>query len=150
MRVAEVMTQGVQTVPSTMPAAEAWELMRRKRIHHLVVTTGSDVIGVLSDRDAAGRNGASVRARSTVSDLMTTHVVTIEPAATVREVANMMRGRTIGCIPVIDRKRLVGIVTVSDLLDLLGRGIDRPATEKHRTSHHRVPHRKAGSPAGVW
>lgn len=150
MRVAEVMTQNVQIGPPTMPAAEAWELMRRKGTHHMVVMTGSDVVGVLSDRDAGGRNGSGIRALSTVSDLMTPHVVTIGPAATVRKVANMMRGRAIGCIPVIDGKRLVGIVTVSDLLDLLGRGIDRPATEKHRTSHHRVPHRRADSAAGVW
>ena len=132
MRVAEVMTEGVQTVPPTMPAVDAWELMRRKRIRHLVVTTGSSVVGVLSDRDAGGRSGGALRSLSTVADLMTSHVVTIEPTATIRKVANLMRGRTIGCIPVTQGKRLVGIVTVSDLLELLGRGIDRPAVLRHR------------------
>ncbi len=46
-------------------------------------------------------------------------------------------------------ERLVGIVTVSDLLEALGRGIDRPATETRRMATHRVPHRKqrlAGGP----
>ena len=138
MRVAEVMTHGVQTVPPTMPAVDAWELMRRKRIHHLVVTSGSDVVGILSDRDAGGRSGASIRARSNVADLMTTDVVTTEPTAPVRKVANLMRGRTIGCIPVNDGKRLVGIVTVSDLLELLGRGVERPVKVGRRTTHHRV------------
>ena len=149
MRVVEVMTKGVQTVPPTMPATDAWELMRRNRIHHLVVTAGTDVIGVLSDRDAGGRSGASIRARSTVSDLMTSHVVTIAPTAPVRKAANLMRGRTIGCIPVSDGERLVGIVTVSDLLELIGRGVGRPAKVGHRTSHHRVPHRKMGRSSGV-
>ena len=41
MRVFEVMTEGV----TTMPATEAWELMRRNRIHHLVVTRGRDIVG---------------------------------------------------------------------------------------------------------
>ena len=59
MRVAEVMTRGGHTVPPTMLAAEAWELMRRKGIRHVVVAAGSDVIGVLSDRDAGGRNKSS-------------------------------------------------------------------------------------------
>jgi hypothetical protein len=36
----------------------------------------------------------------------------------------------------------VGIVTLSDLLDLLGRGIDRPAKPARRIATHRVPHRK--------
>ena len=61
-----------------------------------------------------------------------------------------MRGRTIGCIPVSDGKRLVGMITVSDLLDLLGRGVDRPAKVGHRASHHRVAHRKADRATGLW
>jgi acetoin utilization protein AcuB len=151
MRVAEVMTEGAQTVPPTMPAVDAWELMKRKGIHHLVVTEGKEVVGVLSNRDAGGRNGASLRARSTVSDLMTPHVVTIEPTAPVRKAANLMRGRTIGCIPVSEGRRLVGIVTVSDLLDLLGRGVERPVKAgHHRASHHRVAHPKIHRATGVW
>jgi acetoin utilization protein AcuB len=149
MRVAEVMTEGVETVRPTMPVAEAWELMQRERIHHLVVTAGGAVVGVLSDRDIGGRRGASVRAHSRVADLMTSAVVTVQPTIPVRKVANLMRGRTIGCIPVTDGKRLVGIVTVSDLLDVIGRGVDRPAKAGRRAAHHRVPHRKSGRASGL-
>ena len=150
MRVADIMTEGVQTVPAVMPAADAWELMRRKRIHHLIVTSGSDVLGVFSERDAGGRSGASIRARSTVSDLMTPNVVSIEPTTPVRKVANLMRGRTIGCIPVRDGQRLVGIVTVSDLLSLLGHGAGRAAQFGRVALHHRAPHRKLRRASGVW
>ena len=38
MRVFEVMTEGVRTVPPSLPATEAWEVMRTEGIHHLVVT----------------------------------------------------------------------------------------------------------------
>jgi CBS domain-containing protein len=51
---------------------------------------------------------------------------------------------------VIDGKRLVGIVTVSDLLELLGRGIDRPAKPARRGLHHRAPHRKGKGDFGIW
>ncbi len=152
MRVAEVMTTGVQTIDPDAGAADAWELMRRKRIHHLVVAKGSRVMGILSDRDAGGRAGAEIRARSRVRDLMTASVVTVDPKATIRRTANLMRGRTIGCVPVVDGQRLVGIVTVSDLLELLGRGVARPARPARHGLHHRVPHRKQkGKGAfGVW
>ena len=150
MRVFEVMTEGVQTVPATMPARDAWELMRRKRIHHLVVTERREVLGVLSDRDIGGRAGTGVRTGHTVADLMTRHVVTVGRNETIRAVANMMRGRTIGCMPVVDEDRLVGIVTVSDLLQLLGRGIDRPARRAGRMATHRVPHRKVRHAAAAW
>lgn len=152
MRVAEVMTKGVQTVSPSTSAVEAWELMRRKGIRHLVVKADSGVMGVLSERDVVGRGGASVRARSTVAELMTTRVVTVGPTATIRKIANLMRGRTIGCVPVIDGKRLVGIVTVSDLLDLLGRGIERRARPERHALHYRAPHRKHRQETtfGVW
>lgn len=144
MRVAEVMTKNVKTVPATMAATEAHELMRRGRIHHLVAMSGSAVTGVLSARDLIGVS-ANLRADSSVADLMTTSVVTAAPATTVRRIANMMRGRTIGCVPVVDGKRLVGIVTVSDLLELLGRGIDRPAKPARRRLDRQAPRRKGNA-----
>ena len=150
MRMAEVMTDVVQTVPPTMAAADAWQLMRRQRIHHVIVMNGREMIGVLSDRDAGSRAGASVRAGRTVADLMTPHAVTIAPTDTIRKAANLMRGRTIGCLPVVDRGRLVGIVTTSDLLEALGRGIDRPAKAERPSATHRVPHRKSPGVGGVW
>jgi CBS-domain-containing membrane protein len=61
----DVMTKEVQTVPPTASADEAWSLMRLKRIHHLVVTQGVGVLGVLSDRDTGGRQGASLRKHRT-------------------------------------------------------------------------------------
>jgi acetoin utilization protein AcuB len=150
MRAVDIMTEGVQTVPAAMPAAEAWELMRRKRIHHLIVTSGPQMLGVFSERDAAGRSGASIRARSTVADLMTPNVVSIDPSTPVRKVANLMRGRTIGCIPVRDGERLVGIVTVSDLLTLLGHGAGRAVQFGRRALHHRAPHKALHRARGVW
>ena len=119
MRMFEVMTEGVRTVSPTAAADEAWELMRRERIHHLVVTDSSGVVGVLSDRDAGGRRGRGVRTGRTVADLMSPHAVTIDARETVRKAANLMQGRTIGCLPVVDRGKLVGIVSRANLLQAL-------------------------------
>jgi CBS domain-containing protein len=82
---------------------------------------------------------------------MTVPAVTIAPTATVKRAANVMRGRSIGCLVVSDRGRAVGIVTVSDLLELIGRGLDRgAATAERRLLHFRAPHRKARRPAVAW
>jgi hypothetical protein len=51
--------------------------MRMKRIHHLVVTDGRRIIGLLSERDAGGPQGAPIRENRTVGDLMTERVVTV-------------------------------------------------------------------------
>jgi acetoin utilization protein AcuB len=150
MRVQELMTEGVQTVAPALSADAAWEIMRQKGVRHVVVTSGRDVVGVLSERDAGGRSGASVRAGRTVADLMTGRVVTVGPTDTIRSVANMMRGRTIGCVPVVDRGRLVGIVTLSDLLRLLGGGVDRPSKPDRPAATHRVAHRSRGRAPSAW
>ncbi len=150
MRVNDIMTKGVKTVPPTLGASLAWELMRHERIRHLIVVDGARVVGVLSDRDTGGRTAMSLRAQSTVSDLMSAAVVTAAPDDTVRRIANLMRGRTIGCVPVLSGKRLVGILTTSDLLGLLGRGVDRPEPKPRRLLSHRAPHRKRNRAYGVW
>lgn len=133
MTIAEVMTRNVQTVPATMRAPQAWELMRHRRIHHLVVTDGSKVAGVLSDRDGDGAAGAILRADSTVADLISSEIVTIEPTEPVGKAARLMRRRSLSCLPVTKGTRLVGIVTVSDLLDVLARGVEGRRENRRRT-----------------
>lgn len=151
MRVQDVMTREVQTISPMKPAEEAWEAMRTRRIHHLVVTDGSKIVGVLSDRDVGGRNGGTLRRNRIVSELMTDRVVTVNPDATVRKAANLMRGRSIGCLVVAKASRPVGIVTVADLLMLIGRGTERPtAAAQRRIINHRAPHRKRNRSIGVW
>jgi acetoin utilization protein AcuB len=145
------MTEGVITVSPASTAEDAWELMRNKGVRHLVVTDGGRVVGVLSNRDAGGRQGSPVRRNRTVAELMTGRVVTVPPTTTLRKAANLMRGRSIGCLVVTERERIVGILTVADLLDLVGRGANRPVASVRRfTLKHRTPHVKRHRAAGVW
>lgn len=148
MRVQDVMSDEVRTIQPSATAGDAWEYMRSKNIHHLVVTDGGQIVGVLSERDAGGRSGRTVRAGRTVADLMTRNVVSVERTDTVRRAASVMRGRAIGCLPVTRGRKLVGIVTTADLLELLGRGVDRPSHADRHTLNYRVPHRRQAR--GVW
>ncbi len=151
LRVQDIMTDRVETVRPGTPAEEAWQLMRANRIHHLVVTNKDGVAGVVSERDIGGPRGARLRRDQTVEALMTPHPVTVEPTIPVRRAANMMRGRAIGCLVVTQKKRVVGIVTVSDLLGLLGRGVERPVVDAKRwTLRHSTPHTKKPRPTGLW
>lgn len=142
MRVQDVMTRRVETIDDRASAELAYDSMRVKGIRHLVVKKGSDLVGVLSLRDLGVAEQSDFREKHVVSDLMKTHVVTVDAEASVKQAANLMRGRTIGCLPVVEkgrRNRLVGIVTVTDLLELLGRGIDRPAPGKRVNLKTRGP-----------
>ena len=150
MRVQDLMTKPVFTVEPTAAAEDAWNLMRAQRVRHLVVSDHNHVVGVLSDRDAGGVRGSAARRNRTVAELMTKQVVTVPPATTVRQAANLMRGRSIGCLVVTRRDRIAGIVTVTDLLELIGRGIERPVAAPRHILNHRAPHRKRHQSAGAW
>ncbi len=136
MRVSQIMVSPVETIGMEEPAERAWERMRASGVRHLVVMDGKRIVGVVSDRDRSRPAGPGV----TVADVMTRDPVTTTPHATVRELANALRGNVIGCVPVVDGERLVGIVTTTDVLDLVGRGAERPVEQGKRwTLKHRGP-----------
>jgi acetoin utilization protein AcuB len=140
MRVREIMTQPVETVPPSTPLDQAAGLMRALRVHHLVVKDGSKITGILSTADLPSpgtkHDGGGVR------DVMSLNVASIDEGETVRRAANLMRGRSIGCLIATRAGKMVGIVTVSDLLDLLGKGGERRVANPRASLHYRVPHEK--------
>lgn len=80
-----------------------------------------------------------------ISDLMTRGAVTAAPDDTVRAAANRLRGRSLGCLPVVDGDRLVGLLTVSDVLELVGRGAERPTERGVRKTLRRRGARGSGA-----
>ena len=126
MRLSELMQQRVITIDSHATASAAWSQMRAHRIRHLIVTSEGELAGVISERDLGGRHGEETRRGRSVEELMSPRVVSGTPKMTLRQAANLMRGRTIGSLPVLEDGKVVGIVTATDVLDELGRGSTRP------------------------
>lgn len=150
MRIQEIMSAKVYWVPPDLPAEDAWQIMSTRGVRHLIVKNGSIVVGILSDSDAGGPSGAPVRAGAQVIDLMNRHFVSVTREETVRKAANLMSGHLTGCLPVIERGRLVGVVTVVDMLRVIGKGVDRPAHPPRVPLHHRVPHKKVRQARRSW
>lgn len=124
MRLKEIMNVKVEVIDPAATLDEAQSLMHQRRFHHLVVMDGREVVGVLTEQ-ALERTMAGGGTR--VDEAMYRDAVTATPETTVRKAANLVRGGAVGALPVMDRQhRLVGIVTVSDLLELIGRGAERP------------------------
>lgn len=130
MRVYEVMSKAVETVKPAVRASEARTRMRQKKIHHLVVTRGSELAGIISERDLGGAKLPKTLGTWTVGDLMSSPVVTVTTRTPVRRAAALMKGQSIGSLVVTSSNgKVAGIVTVSDLLTLLSR---RPARTSDR------------------
>jgi CBS domain-containing protein len=117
MRLKEIMSSPLEVIGPKATAAEARARMRRARIHHLVIANGRDVVGIVSERDLD-----DVEPEASVDQVMSGPVITAPASTTVGEAANILRGQAIGCLPVTERGKPIGMVTVADLLTLLGKG----------------------------
>jgi acetoin utilization protein AcuB len=145
MRLAEIMSSPVETIQAGESADTAWDRMQSKKIHHLVVLKQGQTVGVISARDLSGPRGVALRWAGTVDELMSSKVVTATPETTVREAANLLRGRNIGCLPIVDGRKVVGIVTITDLIELVGRGLEKPVAAAPRRALPRAGMRRKSS-----
>ncbi|WP_293682095.1 CBS domain-containing protein [uncultured Phenylobacterium sp.] len=94
------------------------EMLSTKGIGAFVVLEADKVVGIVSERDivrAVARQGASALDRP-VSDFMTAKVVIADPGETVDSLLSRMTDRRIRHLPVCKGERLVGIVSIGDLV----------------------------------
>jgi acetoin utilization protein AcuB len=134
-RVRDLMTAEVATVRRNDQLTLADDIMRLGRIRHMPVLDdrGDDVVGVLSQRDLF--RGALARALGygahaqnkvmgllVIKDVMTTDPITTTPDTTLADAARVMAENKIGCLPVVQDGKLVGMLTESDFLRLATEG----------------------------
>jgi acetoin utilization protein AcuB len=144
MRLQDIMTTDVVTVTVAETLKKARTLMGLHGVHHLVVVDGRTVAGIVTEDMLRWGQAQDM---GFVQDVMHRQPVTAPPTMTVREAANLLRGRVSTVLPVVDeRQHLVGIVTISDFLDLLGKGAVRPVAKSTRwTLRHRGVRPKAAA-----
>jgi CBS domain-containing membrane protein len=131
LRVRDVMRIDVKTLDRNDRLSIADDLMTAERVRHLpVLDEDGELCGIVSQRDlfrgalakAIGYGESGQRkllGTLAVKEVMTTGVVTVEPETRITDAAALMLQRRIGCLPVVEGGRLVGIVTESDLVRLV-------------------------------
>ena len=141
MELREIMTFPVVTLQPTATVGEARALMRKHNFQHLAIVNRKQLVGVVSDRDIhiprlTGQwNAVPWIEGLAVKWVMSSPVVSLSPTAQVSDAARMMRDRKIGCVPVIQQGELLGIVTITDLLNVLDPG---SGALLHQSKMHRV------------
>jgi CBS domain-containing protein len=107
-------------VIATSPAAnvrQATRLMNEHAIGSLLVTSGSRLVGIFTERDVLRRVVAEGRSpdSTTVGEVMTAEVVCTSLEADVEEVADLMRRRRVRHVPVLAGDEVVGLVSIGDV-----------------------------------
>lgn len=129
MYVEQIMSKEVLTVPQDARLAQIAQLMRDKKVRHLpVVDDKGALVGIVSNRDVQRAQPSLITTldrgevnylldKVSAGDIMHKKVVTCSPRTLVEEAGRLMRPSKIGCLPVVDGGKVVGIVTSVDLLD---------------------------------
>lgn len=120
------MTREVIVVPPELPLAHAWEIMQRRRIRHLPVTSGGTLLGILSDRDVLlhaqphPETSTPLVPDMPVAVAMTPSPATCERTTTIKDIVRVMVERKIDSVIVVDAAgSLIGLVTSTDVMQLL-------------------------------
>lgn len=140
--VRDCMTSPVLSVTQDARLLDAALTMRRSGFRHLPIVEGDRLVGIVTDRDIQ-RFAPSLLSKITpeeyneifentpLSKVMTRHLLTVTPFTPLREAAIILNEKKVGCLPVVEGERLVGIVTRNDLLGLLVRLLEKlPAPQE--------------------
>jgi acetoin utilization protein AcuB len=121
---ADAMTADPVTVTGSGTVAEAAAMMRQRGIRHLPVVEGDRLVGIVAHGDVEipiglDREAADGLLARPVAEVMTGDPVVIELEEPVEVAARLMHDHRIGSLPVLDGDRLAGILTASDLFEVL-------------------------------
>ena len=134
MKVRDFMKKEVITVDIKTPIMAALETMKGKKIKRLPVTKNNKFVGLVTRamiRDASPSEATSLSvyelnyliSKMTVGDIMVKDPVTISPELPVEEAISLGKKHGIGAFPVIEKKNLVGIITESDITDVVSNAL---------------------------
>lgn len=121
MKVREIMKSAPITVTESTPLGDAARTMTEHHIRHLPVVRGQRLCGILSERDVLHYRAASVSGedwwQAPVTAAMIASVQTAAPDDSLTEVAGRMANSRIGALPIVERGTLLGLITVTDVLE---------------------------------
>jgi CBS domain-containing protein len=128
--VRDFMTAPVKSISHKARLLDAALVLRSKGIRHLPIVDGDHLVGIITDRDIQ-RFAPSLLSKITPEEynaifentplerVMTRDPMTVAPDTPLCEAAGILREQKLGCLPVVEKGRLVGILTVTDLLGVL-------------------------------
>lgn len=121
MKLREIMKPSPLTVTETTPLGEAQQLMSKHRIRHLPVVRGARLCGILSERDILEYRAKTAAGedwwQAPVSAAMVESPQTAGPDDALTEAAGRLAVAKIGALPIVEQGALIGLVTVTDVLE---------------------------------
>ncbi len=117
LKAEDVMVKEVITIDERVTVKEAAEVMNKFEIGCLIAVRKRKAVGIVTERDLLKRVIAEARntTRTTVKDIMSSPLVVVEPGKDLEETIRLMFQMKIKKLPVVDGKRLVGLISLTDI-----------------------------------
>ncbi|MDH5376536.1 MAG: CBS domain-containing protein [Candidatus Bathyarchaeota archaeon] len=117
LKVEDVMVREVITIDENSTVKEAAEVMNKFEIGCLIAVRKGKAIGMITERDLLKRVVAEAKdaTETEVKDVMSSPLVVVEPSVELEEAVKLMFQMKIKKLPVVDGKRLVGLITLTDI-----------------------------------
>ncbi|NIO37950.1 CBS domain-containing protein [Candidatus Bathyarchaeota archaeon] len=117
LKVEDVMVKEVITIDEKTTVKEAAEVMNRFEIGCLIAIKEGKARGIITERDLLKRvvAGAKDARKTKVKDVMTSPLVVVEPSTELEDAVKLMFQMKIKKLPVVDEKRLVGLISLTDI-----------------------------------
>jgi len=117
LEVEDVMVKEVITIDENSTVKEAVEVMNKFGIGCLIAVRKGKAMGIITERDLLKRVVAEAKDanKTNVKDVMSSPLIVVEPDMGLEEAVKLMFQMKIKKLPVVDEKRLVGLVTLTDI-----------------------------------
>ena len=123
--VEDAMTKNIVTVEESTPIRNAVKEMDEANVGSILITKNNEPVGIITERDVVRRYAVmGISLSKPVEDIMTLPLITVDPNDTIWEAAELMKSHKIHKLPVVKNKKLVGIITNSDLVKLCSQSSD--------------------------
>jgi acetoin utilization protein AcuB len=116
MKVKKRMAKKLVTIGRRATVSDAITLMKKHSIRHLPVVEEETLVGWITEGDIRQAYLASLIEQVSIGDIMINDPLTISPEANLEEAAEILYRHSIGGLPVVDKNKLVGIITVADIM----------------------------------
>jgi acetoin utilization protein AcuB len=116
MLVGQIMSQKIVTISPDKRVGQALKLMQKHQIRHVPVLEGDRMVGWITSRDLREVLLASMLEEIKVGDVMVQAPLSVTPDTEVEEAARLIHEHKIGGMPVMDGDKLVGVITMLDLI----------------------------------
>jgi CBS domain-containing protein len=115
--VRDAMTENPRSIAASASVVEAARLMREAHVGSLPITDDETLVGMITDRDITTRVVAEAADPSTTSveDVYSRDLISVEPDQDLEDALQLMARHQVRRLPVVENKRLVGIVAQADI-----------------------------------